>query len=160
MRTSAERLAWARGLCEKAQLRMTPAREKILGYLARQRMPVNLDTITEADEIRGLCDPTTVYRSLMLLNELNVVRQVSVRPKIRYFILNLSAETSAYLICRCCGAITELPPLRQAFDLERHVTTVTGYAEVYHELELYGVCPECQRTCGQGIPSNKLRVSL
>src|ERR1041385_3540139 len=123
-------------------------------------MPVNLDTITQADEIRGLCDPTTVYRSLMLLNELTVVRQVSVRPKIRYFILNVPAEKSPYLICRCCGAISELSPLQQAFDLERQVVTVKGYAEVYHQLEIYGICPQCQRTCKQGIPAHKLRVRI
>jgi len=76
--------------------------------------------------------------------------------KIRYFVLNVSAETGANLICLCCGAISELPPLQQAFDLERHVTTVRGYSEVYHELELYGVCPECQRTCKRGLPSHKL----
>jgi Fe2+ or Zn2+ uptake regulation protein len=158
MTTPAERLAWAMSFCKKAQLRMTLAREKILGYLAAHATPVNLDAITQADEIQGHCDATTVYRTLMLLKELDVVRQVSVRHKVRYFVLNLPDETRAYLICRCCGAVAKLPELKSVLDLERQVSHASGYASVYHELELYGICPKCQESGRWSRPSAKLPI--
>jgi len=140
----AERLAWVRKLCAKARIRLTPARERILACLARHRTPVNLDTLTHADEIRGHCDGTTVYRTLMLLEELDIVRQVSVRHKIRCFVLNVPGEVCDYLICRCCGSIAELPGMQMVLDLEQQVSSAKGYAAVYHELEVYGICPKCQ----------------
>src|SRR5437870_10990602 len=117
--TSAERLAWATHCCEKAQVRMTPARERILEYLAKHRGPLNLDTIAQADGIKGHCDATTVYRTLMLMKELEIVRQVSVRHKVRYFVLNMPGETFAYLICRSCGSVSQLPAWKPVLELER-----------------------------------------
>ena len=157
--SNAGRLACAVKLCEQAQLRMTPARQNILGCLARYRTPVNLDTITQADEIRGLCDPTTVYRTLMLLKELDVVRQVSVGHRIRYFVLNVPGEACDYLICRSCGSIVGLPRSQTVLDLEREVSNSMGYASVYHELEIYGVCPKCQGAGKTSRPAAKLPIA-
>jgi len=154
-----DRLACALRLCERAQLRMTPARQSILACLARSRTPTNLDTITQADEIRGQCDATTVYRTLMLLKELDVVRQVSVRHRVRYFVLNVPGEPHDYLICRCCGSIVGLPHLQTVHDLERKVVTSMGYAGVYHELEIHGICPKCQRAGKAILPAAKLPIT-
>jgi Fur family ferric uptake transcriptional regulator len=145
-------------LCEKAQIRLTSARRKILACLGRHRTPVNLDTITQADELRGYCDATTVYRTLMLLKELDVVRQVSVRHNIRYFVLNVPGEACDFLICRCCGSIAELPPLQTVLDLEQQVSKAKGYAAVYHELEVYGICPKCQGAGKWNSRTTKLPV--
>ena len=158
MMTPAQRLAWALNFCEKAHLRMTPAREKILACLARHRVPINLDMISDADEISGCCDATTVYRTLMLFKEIEVARQVSVRHKIRHFVLNVPSETCAYLICRCCGAVSELPPVKRALDLTRQASTAKGYAAVYHELQVYGVCPVCQKTRVNEVRAVKLPI--
>ena len=67
--------------CEKAQLRVTPARELILAYLAAQPKPVKLEAITQADQVRGRCDPATVYRTLMLLKDIDLVRQIPLPGK-------------------------------------------------------------------------------
>jgi Fur family ferric uptake transcriptional regulator len=154
----AERLAWAVRFCENAQIRLTPARVKILACLARHRSPVNLETISLAEGIRGCWDATTVYRTLMLLKGLEVVRQVSVRHKVRYFVLNVPGEVCDYLICRCCGSIAELPLLQTVVDLEQKVRRTQGYTAVYHELEIYGICPQCQSAGKWSWPSSKLPV--
>ena len=158
MTTPAERLAWAMRFCDNLQLRLTPAREMILAYLAKHGAPINLETITQAVEIRGHCDATTVYRTLMLLKELDVVRQVNVGRKVRYFVLNVPGGTCAFLICRRCGSVTELPALKPVFDLAQQVSSARGYAAVSHELEVYGVCPDCQRANNLSRPSPKLKV--
>ncbi|MEO8132032.1 MAG: transcriptional repressor [Bryobacteraceae bacterium] len=158
MMTPVQRLAWALNFCGKVHLRITPAREKILACMARHRVPINLDAISEADEIGGCCDATTVYRTLMLFKEIGVARQVSVHHKIRYFVLNVPGETCAYLICQCCGAVNELPPLKSGLELTRHAGTAKGYAAVYHELQVYGVCPQCQKTRWNNVRAAKLPI--
>jgi Fur family ferric uptake transcriptional regulator len=145
VKDSEQRLAWALEICRQAKMRLTPVRQMILTFLAVRRVPVSLETVMQADGIQGCCDETTAYRTLMLLKELEVLRQVSLPNKISYFVLNVPGKSCHFLICRCCGEITELPPLESAATLEREVAATRGYARLYHELELFGICPACQK---------------
>ena len=145
MKDAQQRLSWALSVCLQAKMRLTPIRAKILGSLAAQRVPVSLDAVTRTDGIRGSCDAATVYRTLMLFRELEVIRQVSLPNKISYFVLNVPGESSHFLICRCCGEITELPASESVAALEREIAADQGYARLFHELEFFGVCPACQK---------------
>jgi Fe2+ or Zn2+ uptake regulation protein len=64
MKDATQRLAWALQACRQLHMRLTPGREKILGFLAKQRVPVSLNTLMQAEELRGVCDATTAYRTL------------------------------------------------------------------------------------------------
>ena len=145
-------------LCEKVQLRLTPSRKLILSFLAAQRIPVTLDTISRAKLIRGEIDAATVYRSLMLLTEVDVVRQFSLGRKAQHFGLNVPGEACSYLVCRCCGAIVKIGSPKGIRDLEEEVRAERGYLAVYHEVELRGVCPQCQRSGRWPLPAAKLPV--
>ena len=126
-------------------MRPTPIREKILAFLAARRVPVSLEAVMQADGIRDSCNATTTYRTLMLFKDLEVIRQVGLPNKISCFVLNVPGESSHFLICRCCGQITELPKVESVAQLEREVAATQGYARLYHELEFFGVCPACQK---------------
>jgi len=145
MKNAEQRLSWALQVCLQAKMRLTPVREKILTLLAAQRAPMSLEAVTQADGIRGSCDAATAYRTLMLFRELEVIRQVSLPNKISYFVLNVPGESSHFLICRCCGEISELPPSATVAGLESEVAATQGYARIYHELVLLGICPACQK---------------
>ena len=41
-------------------------------------------------------------------------------------------------------------------SLEQEVTRQLGFAGVFHELELYGICPECQQSHHHTTPPTKL----
>jgi len=127
-------------------MRLTPVRERILGLLAARRVPVSLEALTQAEGIRGTCDSATIYRTLMLLRELEVIRQVSLPNKISYFVLNVPGESSHFLICRCCGQITQMPASESVAAMEREVSINLGYAKLYHELEFFGVLSRLPKT--------------
>jgi Fe2+ or Zn2+ uptake regulation protein len=129
-----------------------------LSFLAAQRLPVTLDTIAHGEQIYGEIDAATVYRSLMLLTEVDFVRQLSLSRMAQYFALNVPGETCSYLVCRCCGSILELGSPKGIWDLEEEVRTALGYVAVYHELELRGVCPACQERGRWPLPAAKLPV--
>ena len=142
-------------------MRLTPIREKILAFLAAQRIPVSLDAIMRTDNIRGSCDAATGYRTLMLLCELEVVRQVGLPHKMSYFVLNVPGESAHFLICRSCGAISELPASESIAALKDAVTKTQGYARIYHEVVFFGICPICQKhppgvVCAKVQPRTRL----
>ena len=145
MKNPEQRLAWALQVCLQAEMRLTPIREKILSFLAAQRVPVSLEAVTQANGIQGSCDAATAYRTLMLLRELEVIRQVSLPNKISYFVLNVPGESSHFLVCRCCGGVSELPATEAVAALEQAVATTQGYSRLYHELVFFGICPACQQ---------------
>ena len=90
MKTFKERSAWAISSCRKAGMRLTPAREAILSFLAQRRTPASLEMISQAEGVRGQCDATTVYRTLMLFKDAELVRVVGTPRKTSYFVLECS----------------------------------------------------------------------
>ena len=157
MMNAEQRESWALQVCLEAKMRLTPVRKAILSFLAAQRLPVSLDAVARIGGICDSCAATTVYRTLMVLKEIEVIRQVGLPNKISYFILNPPGERSYFLICRCCAAITELPASEAVTALERELAATKGYIRLYHELEFFGICPTCQRhpravTCAKVQP--------
>lgn len=159
MKDASQRLAWALGVCRGLHMRLTPARDKILAFLATQRMPVSLQTVTDSEGLRGECNATTVYRTLMLLRGVEVIRQVGLPDKVSFFVLNVPGENNHFLICRNCAAITELPAGAHCEGLEPGIARQHGYAQLYHELQFFGICPTCQQQPAR-VLSVKLPVSL
>lgn len=157
MKTPDERLAWALEACRRMRMRLTPGREKILAFLATRRVPVSLNALMQAEEMRGVCDATTAYRTLMLLREVEVLRQVGLPDKVSFFVLNVPGENNHFLICRQCGTITELPAESHCEHMEHDVAATHGYAQLYHELQFFGLCPACQQQPARVI-SAKLPV--
>jgi len=145
MKTAEQRKSWALQVCLQAKMRLTPIRERILAFLAAQHLPVSLEAVTQAEGIQDACDAATAYRTLMLLRELEVIRQVSLPNKISYFVLNIPGESTHFLVCRCCGAISELPPSESVAAVEREIAATQGYSRLYHEAVFLGICPACQK---------------
>ncbi len=148
-----QRLAWALQTCAKVGIRVTPNRRRVLEVLAAEHTPINLDSIACDDTLRGHCDATTVYRTLMLMCEANVLRQVNLRSKARFFVLNIPGENHDHLVCRRCGTIECLPGLGALQTLAAEVATRHGYVEVRHDLEFHGLCPTCQRATRHRTPT-------
>lgn len=142
--STAERRAWSEAKCRAAQIRMTPIREKILTSLAESRLPASLETIARAESIQGKCDAATIYRAMMLFKEVGVVRQVTLKNKLSYFVLNLPGESTQFLICRHCGAVTELPEGHELAQVQSEIAQRSGYAQLEHEVFFFGLCPACQ----------------
>ena len=143
-RDSAGRFDWAMSFCRQARLRVTDPREKVLRFLAGYRLPVSIEILARSEHFAGHCAETTIYRTLVLFREVDLVRQISLPGKTSYFVLNVPGEPCDFLVCRCCGRVEELPPPKAVMRLEQEVAAESGFADVHHEL--YGICPDCQRS--------------
>ncbi|MDX1952398.1 MAG: transcriptional repressor [Verrucomicrobiota bacterium] len=138
---------------------MTEARNAVLACLANQQRPISLAQMEKDLSLKGRFDAATLYRTVIMLKDLEIIRQISVDQKLRYFVLNSPDESGAYLICHCCGKIT--PLAADAVDEKRVEEAVhLGYLKVKRLVELRGLCPRCQTKPGIDIPNLKQSVRI
>jgi Fur family ferric uptake transcriptional regulator len=154
--TADERFRWAADFCARIGLRLTSVRRDVLKLFAGERTPINLDSVAHSDALRGRCDATTVYRTLMLLCEAGVLRQVSLRSKSRFFALNMPGELHDHLVCRRCGTVVCLPGSDTLERIARELESLHRFASVRHDLEFHGLCPACQQATRNDPPVSKL----
>jgi Fe2+ or Zn2+ uptake regulation protein len=154
MKNMEQRFLWATTFCRKAQMRLTPVREAILSFLARRQIPATLEMVSQADGVWERCDVTTVYRTLMMFKEADLVRLVGSPRKASYFVLNIPDESSHFLVCRRCGSITALPlPDTITAEIER-IVSARGFSPTPQDCEVFGLCATCQDASKtQAIPS-------
>jgi Fe2+ or Zn2+ uptake regulation protein len=154
MKTVKERYEWAVLFCRKARMRVTPIREAILSFLAQRRVPVSLEMVSQADGVRGKCDATTVYRTLMMFNEAEIVRLVGTPRKASYFVMNAPGDSAHFLICRRCGHFTELALPDPMSDEIGRIASTRGFSPTPQDCEVHGLCENCQGALKtQALPS-------
>lgn len=154
MKTFKERHRWALSSCRTAQMRLTPVREAILSFLAQRCTPASLEMVSQADGVRGKCDATTVYRTLMMFKEAELVRAVGTPRKASYFVLNAPGDSTHFLICRRCGCVAELPlpdPMSAAIGC---IASARGFSPTPQDWEVHGLCENCHTALKtQTVPS-------
>lgn len=85
----------------------------------------------------------TVYRTLNLLAELNLVRRVYRENGCHGYLFASLGHRHA-LICQDCGRAVEFPGENDLHELIGRVEAGTGYRVDGHLLQLFGLCPDCQ----------------
>jgi Fur family ferric uptake transcriptional regulator len=136
--TPAELLA----VCRAAGLRRTHLLENVLEVLRTHSEPIKIGDLVLAKGIRGTCDPATLYRLLERLESRGIVRRIGLHERAAHFTLR-RAHHHDYVVCRECGDVATLDMDCPAEKLETEVGRRTGFREIYHELQFYGVCPRC-----------------
>jgi Fur family ferric uptake transcriptional regulator len=94
-------------------------------------------------------DPTlgyaTVYRTLKLLEKCGLVNCSNFGDGTARYEINLhAAEHHDHMICTGCGRIVEFE--NDAIEaMQRQIALAHGFELTSHRMDLYGVCPRCQR---------------
>ncbi len=128
--------------CRAAGLRRTHLLRRVLDVLQRRAAPVSIRQLATTRAIRDICDPATLYRLLQRLEAKGLVRRIGLHERAAHFTLRRGHHHD-YVVCRECGDVALLEMECPAEKLEREVGRRTGFKEVDHELQFYGVCPKC-----------------
>jgi len=84
----------------------------------------------------------TVYRTLSLLEDSNVVTSLSFGAQGKKYELG-AKEHHDHLICTECGKITEF--VDEAIEKrQQDITKELGFKMSDHSMQIYGICKECQ----------------
>lgn len=129
--------------CRMAGLRRTKALEELLTTLLESTRPMTLAELAASARLADQCDKATVFRLLQRLIGHGIVRRLGLHERAAYFTLLIPGKHSDYLICTSCGSIEAIEAPCPVHQLEAEIREKTGYRNLYHELEFFGVCPKC-----------------
>ncbi|MAS93336.1 MAG: transcriptional repressor [Verrucomicrobiales bacterium] len=129
--------------CSKAGLRKTTALRACLDVLASADRPLTLQEIAGNSNFNVDCDPATVYRLITRLEEHRIVRRIGFHSRAAHYCLR-QGNHQDYLICRDCGTIAVLDLACPVEHLENEIADSSGFTEIEHELEFFGLCQSCQ----------------
>lgn len=126
--------------------KLTPQRWAIIAIFL-----MNKGRHLSADDVYSMLRETypnngiaTVYRTLELLEEIDVLRKVDFgEGRARYELSDEESHNHHHLVCTRCGRITEFED--ELLDsLEAAIARKTGFLIRDHEAKFYGVCAQCQ----------------
>ncbi len=132
-------------LLKKNNLKFTIQREVILETLYNSDehlTPEGLHHLIQDKQPDLKTGIATVYRTLALLEESNVVTSLSFGAQGKKYELG-AKEHHDHLICTECGKITEFVDA----EIERRQHSITeelGFKMSDHSMQIYGICAECQ----------------
>lgn len=125
-------------------LKLTEQRRAILEEFLKLKGHVNTDEFYRSirKKIKGI-GFATVYRTLKLLKEGGVAREIDVGDGAKRF-ESKTAETKHHdhIYCISCGKIEEFSE-EQIEKLQDKVAKKMGYRIINHTLQLYGYCSKC-----------------
>lgn len=102
---SVRRQAWALARVQAAGHRGTRPRGLILGVLARADGHLTADAVHERAAAEGSLDPSTVYRTLSLLERLQVVHTLAIGGRVTY---GLADHPHAHTVCDVCADVSAI----------------------------------------------------
>ena len=137
------------GYLKQKGLKQTDQREKILDiFLANTKH-------MSADELHAIIrknDPrigfSTVYRTLRLLTECGIAREVNFGDGRSRFERGLDKAQHGHLICTNCGKTEEFSTNSIEKTLKQ-VSSDAGFKAEGHRFEVYGLCKRCQSVKGR-----------
>lgn len=130
-------------ICRATGLRRTKALEQLLITLRDAGRPMTLNELAKSERLITQCDKATVFRLLQRLAAVGIVRRLGLHERAAYFTLLIPGRHQDYLICTECDSIEPINAPCPVHQLEKDISKKTGFKNLYHELEFFGVCPTC-----------------
>lgn len=147
MEMSNVRYDHARALLRQKKVRMTPQRDAILKILVNSRSHPTAEDIfnllkTQVADV----SIATVYNNLRLFTDMGVIQELKYSNEPSHF--DFVSVRHFHVVCQNCGKVVDVfyPDLDR---IERLVTNLTGFETVGNNIEVYAICPECQRTISE-----------
>lgn len=126
-------------------LKKTAQRREILDVFLNQEKHLSVDDIFAIlKRKKSKIGYTTVYRTLKLLEECNLAREVDLGDgRVRYE-HQYQHEHHDHLICLNCGKSIEF--LNKNIEkLQDKIAEEHNFDSIKHKLEIYGICEKCHR---------------
>lgn len=126
--------------------KLTPQRRSILDIIIeKEGMHLTVEEIY--DEVKKVCPEiglATVYRTVLLFEELNVIYKLDLNDGCSRYELAHEHETHRHhhLVCNSCGRVLEVHgDLLE--ELEKDIEKKYGFKISDHMVKFFGICKEC-----------------
>ncbi len=130
---------------QKSGLRRTAQRDLIMEIFLRTEEHLTSEDlywlVQKEDPTVG---NTTVYRTLKLLTEAGLAREVRFGDNKTYYEHHYNHEHHDHMICTECGRVFEF--FSAAIEsLQDKMADKLGFHPTHHSLRIWGLCNECQK---------------
>ena len=125
---------------EDTGYRLTAPRRAVIEAIARTNRPFTIEELSDRLPNIGRA---TVFRTIKLLQELDIVCRVPLEDGGIRYERSRSGVHHHHLICSECGSVTEFSDPSLDAAIEQNATTA-GFEIDSHSAELYGRCVSCQ----------------
>lgn len=131
---------------QQAGLRRTSQRDLILEiFLKTEEHLTSEDLYWLVQKQDPSVGHTTVYRTLKLLTEAGLAREVRFGDGKTYYEHHYNHEHHDHLICIECGKVIEFLSA-EIEELQDKMAEQYGFVLTNHSLRMWGICEECQKT--------------
>ena len=125
-------------------LRYTPQRQEVWNELLSSEKHRDAEEIFITLKQRGInVSRATVYRTIEVLVKYNVIEKLEIGDGKARFEYNNKFDHHDHLICTSCGKIIEFHD-DKIEKLQKQVAQKNGFKLSDHNLQLYGLCGDCQ----------------
>jgi Fur family ferric uptake transcriptional regulator len=131
-----------KALLKKNHASLTKARKAVFDLLLNQK-PQTMQVLI--DRAGGKINRASVYRTMELFERLGIVNRLSIGWKYKFELSDVFQKHHHHFHCTNCGTTLSL---EQNAMLETMIDTVaakSGHSPRGHQLEIYGLCADCQR---------------
>lgn len=129
--------------------KLTPQRMGILDVLiAEEGQHLTIEQIYDrVKEIKPEMGVATVYRTILLFEELGIVKKLDINDGVYRYELNHEEEQHGHhhLICNGCGKVEEVEG-DLLNSVEKIIETQYKFRIKDHSLRFYGLCSDCFKT--------------
>ena len=130
---------------QAAGLRRTGQRDLILEiFLSTEEHLTSEDLYWLVQKKDSTVGHTTVYRTLKLLTEAGLAREVRFGDNKTYYEHHYNHDHHDHMICTECGKVIEFFSA-EIESLQDEMAGSFGFKPTHHSLRMWGVCSDCQR---------------
>ena len=127
----------------ESEYRLTPQRVELIRLIAASEGHPSAARLYEQIKVQfPTMSLATVYKTLDLLKELGEVLEIGLRDDSHYD--GNKPYPHPHLICLKCQKIMDGELDTAVNTIVQEVETNFGFQIVKHQLDFYGICPECQ----------------
>jgi len=130
-------------ILKENNLKNTPSRELILNVIKKTSLPITAEDIYQLVNKKDSVNLSTVYRTLNTLCNKAVLMKQMMHDKKTYYQLNNTSHKHI-LVCEVCGNKTPIEDCPM-HHLEDKIEEETGFQIKGHNLEILGICKDCQK---------------
>lgn len=130
---------------QRSGLRRTAQRDLILEMFLRTEEHLtseDLYWLVQKDD--PTVGHTTVYRTLKLLTEAGLAREVRFGDNKTYYEHHYNHDHHDHMICTECGKVIEFFS-QEIESMQDEMADKLGFRPTHHSLRMWGICSECQK---------------
>jgi Fe2+ or Zn2+ uptake regulation protein len=127
---------------KKAGYSLTRPRLTVFGDLQGTKPKTMNELITSLESI---IDRASIYRTVALFEKLGIVNRIQHGWKYRIELSDAFTPHHHHLTCTSCQRVISFDEPEGFGQMADKIASINGFVPSHHNLEIYGLCPQCQQ---------------